>query len=337
MDNGSNPFITIGIPTYNRLRYLEEAVASSKAQTYPNIEIVISQNPHRDPKITRSIAEYCRAQEGQDPRIRYRMHPKNVGPEANFNSLADTARGSYVSLFGDDDRLLPHAIESLVKVIEPNTAMVFAKRHFIDNKGNRLEKATSVYDRSRGYDRLPPGRVANPEYWAWQQSPAIENSLIRTSDFRRLRFREDIDIPDVEPFIRLAREGGNFIFLPEYVIEYRLHTDSTTGGGFRDFCKLAEILTRLEVSPEIEPVKRRLLEGLIREGVSVSLLRGETDHARGLVSSEYYPANAWSNPKQLAMSACVVLPGKVGSYVYNVLYALKKGQRFNPSFTSARQ
>lgn len=336
MDNGSNPFITIGIPTYNRLRYLQEAVASARAQTYPNIEIVISQNPHRDPTITTSIAEYCRAQEAQDPRIRYQIHPVNVGPEANFNSLADTARGSYVSLFGDDDRLLPHAIDSLVKAIEPNTVMVFAKRYIIDNKGKRLEKLTSANDRCLGYDRLPPGRVANPEYWAWRQAPMLENSLTRTSDFRRLRFREDIDAPDAEIFIRLAREGGNFVFLPEYVIEYRRHGDSTTGGGFRNCSKLAEILAALEVSAEIEPAKKRLLEGLTREGVSVSLLRGETDHARGLASSEYYPANAWSNPKQLAMNACVALPGKLGSYIYNFLYALKKGQRFDPSFTSAR-
>ncbi len=208
-----------------------------------------------------------------------------------------TARGSYVSLFGDDDRLLPHAIESLVKALEPNTVMVFAKRYIIDATGKRLEKLTSANDRRLGFDCLPPGRVANPEYWAWRQSPTVENSLTRTSDFRRLRFREDIDMPDVELFIRFAREGGNFIFLPEYVIEYRWHSDSTTGGGFRDFSKLAEILAKLEVSPEIEPAKRQLLEGLIKEAVRISLLRGETDHARGLVSSEYYPANGLVGPE----------------------------------------
>jgi len=336
MDSGTNPLITIGIPTYSRLRYLKEAVAAARAQSYPNVEILINQNPHRDPEITTSIAEYCRAQEAQDPRIRYRIHPSNVGPEANFNSLADAARGSYVSLFGDDDRLLPHAIESLVKALEPSTVMVFAKRHFIDNKGKRLDELTAANDRRLGFDCLPPGPVANLEYWAWRQSPMIENSLTRTSDLRRLRFREDIDMPDVELFIRLAREGGKFIFLPEYVIEYRWHRDSTTGGGFRDFSKVAEILAKLEVSPEIEPAKRKLLQGLIKEGVRISLLRGETDHARGLASSGYYPANVWSDPKQLVMNLCVGLPGKLGSYVYNVLHALKKRQRFDPSYTSAR-
>ncbi len=336
MDSGPNPFISIGIPTYNRLRYLKEAVASARAQTYPNIEIVISQNPHRDSGITTAIAEYCRAQEAQDSRIRYRIHPRNIGPEANFNSLADIARGSYVSLFGDDDRLLPNAIESLVKALEPNTVMVFAKRYIIDETGTRSEKATLANDRLVGFDCLPPGVVANPEYWAWRKSPTVENSLTRTSDFRRLRFREDMDMPDIELFIRLAREGGKFVFLPEYVIEYRLHPNSTTGGGFRDFCKLAEILATLEVSAEVEPWKRELLEGLTYHAVWVSLLRGETDHARRVMSSEHYPATSWSKPKLLLMNMCVGMPGKLGSYAYNALHTLKRGRRFDRSLSSAR-
>ena len=48
--------VTIGIPTYDRLHYLREAVASALAQTYPNIEILISQNPHRDRHIREEIA-----------------------------------------------------------------------------------------------------------------------------------------------------------------------------------------------------------------------------------------------------------------------------------------
>lgn len=336
MDNGSNPFVTIGIPTYSRLPYLKEAVAAARAQTYPNIDIIISQNPHRDPTITREIAEYCRAQEEQDPRIRYHIHSRNLGPEANFNSIADEARGSYLSLSGDDDRLLPHAIESLVRALEPNTVMVFAKRYIIDETGTRSEKATLANDRLVGFDCLPHGRVANPEYWAWRKSPTVENSLTRTSDFRRLRFREDIDMPDIELFIRLAREGGNFVFLPEYVIEYRLHRNSTTGGDFRDFGKLAESLAKLEVSPEVEPWKRKLLEGLTYHAVWVSLLRGETDHARRVMASEHYPANSWLNPKLMLMNACVGMPGKLGSYAYNALHALKRGRRFDRTLSSAR-
>jgi len=336
MDSDSNPFITIGIPTYSRLRYLQEAVAAARAQSYPNIEIIISQNPHRDPEITTSIAEYCRAQEAQDPRIRYRIHPRNVGPEANFNSLADEARGSYVSLFGDDDRLLPDGIESLVRALEPNTVMVFAKRYIIDEAGIRSKKKTVAHDRLVGFDSLPPGQVANPEYWAWRKSPTIENSLTRTSDFKRLRFREDMDMPDIELFIHLAREGGKFIFLPEYVIEYRLHRNSTTGGDFRGFGKLADSLAKLEVSPEVEPWKKQLLEGLTYHAVWVSLLRGDMVDARRLMASEHYPANSWSNPKRVLMGLCVVLPGKLGSYAYNALHALKRRRLFDQSLSSAR-
>ncbi len=45
MSRESNPLVTIGIPTYNRGdRYLRQAVQSGLAQTYPNLEIVVSDN-----------------------------------------------------------------------------------------------------------------------------------------------------------------------------------------------------------------------------------------------------------------------------------------------------
>ncbi len=40
-----NQLVTVAIPTYSRLNYLKEAVTSALAQTYPNLEILISQDP----------------------------------------------------------------------------------------------------------------------------------------------------------------------------------------------------------------------------------------------------------------------------------------------------
>jgi hypothetical protein len=82
-------------------------------------------------------------------------------------------------------------------------------------------------------NQVPPGRLTNAEIWAWRQAVATETSLIRTRDFRRLRFRESVDMPDMEFFILLARECGEFIFTPHYVTEYRIHYDSTTVGASR--------------------------------------------------------------------------------------------------------
>src|SRR5277367_3970820 len=90
--------VTIGIPTYNRLHYLKQSTASALAQDYPNLEILISQNPHPDAAIREPIAEYCRKLAASDSRIRYQLLPKDNGPPANFNTVGDAARGEYLMM-----------------------------------------------------------------------------------------------------------------------------------------------------------------------------------------------------------------------------------------------
>src|SRR5579872_3680680 len=117
--------VTIGIPTYNRLHYLKQAVVSALAQTYPNIEILISQNPYRECGTREEIAKYCQGLAARHSRVRYHLQPHNLGQTPNFNWLADNASGDYVFLIGDDDRLLPNAIEILVSAFEPGTSVIF--------------------------------------------------------------------------------------------------------------------------------------------------------------------------------------------------------------------
>lgn len=288
MLNHNRPLVTIGIPTYSRLEYLKQAVASALAQTYRPLEVVISQNPHGDPATTDRIQRYCERLRGVHPEIRYQLNATNVGPPANFNRLADAADGEYLAMIGDDDRLLPHSIEQMVSVLEPNTSLVFGHRVTIDSNGSKWERQTRQMTIDYGRDLIVPGPVANPEISAWQQATQTECSLIRTADFRRIRFREDIDMADVAFFILLARQVGNFVFLPEVVSEYRLHSDSTTGRGFRNYFELINILQALPVAADVAQYKQKLLEQLTASAVTRCLSEGSIERARTLVESPYY-------------------------------------------------
>src|SRR2546423_11420789 len=98
--------ITIAIPTFNRLRYLKESVASALSQSYPNIEVLVSDDGSSD-----GTGEWCRDLARADTRFRYQRNQKNLGLAGNWNALADGARGEYMMLLGDDDRLLPNCLE----------------------------------------------------------------------------------------------------------------------------------------------------------------------------------------------------------------------------------
>ncbi|HJU27587.1 MAG TPA: glycosyltransferase family 2 protein, partial [Candidatus Binataceae bacterium] len=213
MKRSKKRLVTVGIPTYNRLKYLKEAVASALAQTYPELEVLISQNPHPDPRVRNEISDYCRQMSKLDSRIRYQLLGRDLGPPANFNAIADAARGDYIMMIGDDDRLLPQAIEKLTAAAEGDTSLVFCNRYIIDAAGRRNLERTRIHAAELGRDRIGGGRVVDTEICAWQQATQTEASLIRRRDFVEIRFREDIDAPDIEFYIVLARRGGMFQFV----------------------------------------------------------------------------------------------------------------------------
>lgn len=100
--------LTICIPTYNRSECLREclsSVLSSVAGHENEIEIVISDNASTDD--TRNIV---RGFEESHPWIRYHRNEKNIGAERNFYLLATLARGDYIWIFGDDDKMEHDAV-----------------------------------------------------------------------------------------------------------------------------------------------------------------------------------------------------------------------------------
>jgi glycosyltransferase involved in cell wall biosynthesis len=111
----TSPFLSICIPTYNRVQYLRECLDSvlASANGIEQVEVIIVDNASTDD--TPSLAARL---EQSHPRIRYHRHPVNIGPENNFYASVELARGEYVWLLGDDDKLLPHAIPSALHCLK---------------------------------------------------------------------------------------------------------------------------------------------------------------------------------------------------------------------------
>jgi glycosyltransferase involved in cell wall biosynthesis len=333
------PLVSIIIPTLDRPRYLREAIDAALAQTYRNIEVLVFDNGTLEE--TRAVAEEA-AQ--RDSRVRFRRNEHNLGMSGNFNALAAAAQGEFLVAIGDDDRLLPAFVGRLVEAMRPNVRVAFSNHYLIDAEGRRLVQESVTYSRQYGRDILPAGLVQNPEAAAWRQSIPMSASLLRTEDLQRFRFREDLNTPDTEFFIRLAREGGGFVFLPEYLMEYRVHLDTETAGGLWSE-QLVDCLTPLEVKPEVEPYKRQFLAPMVVNAVSRSLQRGNMEMARRFLQNEYYPRRGRAGKQRpgsgaqvapelrgetdagaghelrralesLVQSFCANLPGAIGAPIY---------------------
>lgn len=316
--------VTIGIPTYNRLHYLKEAVESALAQTYPNIEIIISQNPYKDESITQSISTWCQALARQNPKVRYQLNPRNLGSPANFNAIADAARGEYLAFIGDDDRLLPNCVEKLLKAMQPDTNLAFSNHYFINSEGKRMEKESDECTQKYGRDRLSPGEIPNSKIAAWQASVSFFACLTRTEDFQRIRFRENIGTPDWEFFILLAQEGGRFVFIPDNLSEIRRHDQTSTVAGLH-FEMLVPYILPIPVGCEVEPYKRKLLSPLMIEAVSSCLLDKNIEQAKEYIHNDYYPRKSLKGQIQ---NLCTILPTELGHGLYKLLYFARRNKTY---------
>lgn len=129
------PLVTVGIPIYNDEKYVAAAIDDILAQTYRNLEIVISDNCSTD-----GSAAICRSYVGKDARVRYVRHERNMGPHANFKYLMDHAQGAYFMWAASDDRWDSEFVERLVRSLErePEAAVAFCPYSEIDEQGELL-------------------------------------------------------------------------------------------------------------------------------------------------------------------------------------------------------
>lgn len=89
------PRFTIGIPTYNRANYLQRSLGCAAAQTYDDLEIIVSDNASTD-----TTAEVARS---FGDRVRYHRNESNLGMWRNFLQVVGLAQGEYFAWLQDDD------------------------------------------------------------------------------------------------------------------------------------------------------------------------------------------------------------------------------------------
>lgn len=131
------PLVSIGMPTYNRAGLFREALAMARAQDYPNLDIVISDNHSEDD--TEAVAREAMA---RDPRVRYVRQPRNIGLHRNLNFCLDQARGEFICLFMDDDQYVPTIVRDYFQFFaaNPDVGLVCSDWELIDDAGAVIDR-----------------------------------------------------------------------------------------------------------------------------------------------------------------------------------------------------
>ncbi len=120
------PEISICIPTYNRAKYLREAVQSVLDQDFSDFELVVVDDCSSD-NTADVIGHFA------DPRLRYISNDTNLGMVGNWNRCLELALSDVVWILHDDDRMAPGALSHVASVHRAyNIGLLFGNHRYFD-------------------------------------------------------------------------------------------------------------------------------------------------------------------------------------------------------------
>lgn len=223
-----SPLVSVIIPTFNRVGYLEEAIASALAQTYEHIEVIVSDDGDQ-------VEVEALVDTFDDPRLRYRENEATLGQALNNRAAFPEAQGRYVANLHDDDRWSPDFLSTLVPHLEnhPNVSVAFSDHYVTHADGSVNDKRTREASRHFGRATLNPG--LHQPFWEM----ALLNSTVPTVMASVMR-RSSLDLEHIPAEVGpiydrwltylLCRDGHAAYFHPEPLTYYRVHEAQESDG-----------------------------------------------------------------------------------------------------------
>jgi glycosyltransferase involved in cell wall biosynthesis len=209
--------VSICIPAYENLPFLKQLLDSILIQSYPRIEVIISDDSAGE-DIKNALPSYV-----IKLNIKYFKNTPAVKTPANWNKALDKASGDLLMLIHQDDWLNgPDVISKYVKVFEENPDVDFAFCRSMalseNNAAGLIAYHKKILDNLSVHpEGLLLGNVIGPP----------SNVMIRKNV--SLRYTVPfIWLVDVEYYMRLLQKGYKYYFINEPLISVGLHDQQAT-------------------------------------------------------------------------------------------------------------
>lgn len=133
--------VSIVIPAYNNVEFIDQTLKSVLAQDYPDLEVVIADHSSTD--ATSEIIE----RHSSDPRLRILSPtPTGGGALANWNRVSQAATGDLIKLVCGDDLIAPDIVSQQVAALaaHPTAVLSATRRTIVDSAGQAIIASRGV-------------------------------------------------------------------------------------------------------------------------------------------------------------------------------------------------
>ena len=207
----TEPLVSILVLSYNRAKYIGEAIDSVLAQTYQNFELVIIDDGSTDD--TREILSAY-----TDSRIKLVLHTENAGLHARRAESLTYAQGVYTAVLDSDD-----VWTATSKLAEQVAYMNIHSDCAVVGTFITLWSATGAVVGQNQYstkDKEIRGAILSRNQFTHSSVLMRTEFLLQVPGYRDTGLAEDLDL-----FLQLGTVG-TFANLPQYMTAYRIHSES---------------------------------------------------------------------------------------------------------------
>lgn len=264
------PLATLVVLFYRHERFVEETVAGALGQTYPNLEIIFSDD--NSPDGTFEVLK--KAVEGYDGphRIILNRNERNLGLVPHVNKLLfEMAHGEYIFLNGGDDVSLPERVSIQMDYFQkdPSVMAVTGSYITIDSDGNQTGKGLLGSDSRLLVD---DGKYLKSKSF---MTGGVALALRREVLERFGRLADDCQTEDSVLRFRCILMGPT-LRSSKLLLKYRIHGSNLSGAvsNFNTGKIAAQYMADLDaVKDSISPELYRKLSKKIKHYTSVRLLQ----------------------------------------------------------------
>lgn len=226
------PLVTVCVITYNSSKFVTETLDSIYQQTYPNIELIISDDASTD-----NTVELCRdwiqSHIARFQRFEILTVPVNTGISPNCNRGLKASKGEWFKLIAGDDMLVVTAIEDYVEFCKKDdniSAVISDCCTFVKTRNGEVRQSYL----KTPHPILSFNKYSSAKWQYWVSSRTLlgygactfiqTQTLISIGGYdERFPMQEDHVI-----FIKIAKSGRKWYYMPKAEVLYRINETSVT-------------------------------------------------------------------------------------------------------------
>jgi len=204
------PLVSLIVPAYNSAAFIQEAIESVRAQSYPYWELIIVDDCSTDDtyKLAANVAKF-------DHRVKVFRNEQNLGTAGNRKAAFMRSTGEFIAHFDSDDILERYAIEETLRAfaMRPTVSLIYSDLADIDINGQLV-----------GYRNHPPFDPNRLYEHGWRPFGMYRRTVMdKIAGYNdKLPSCEDGDL-----FMQIA-EHFEIYKLPKVLYQYRAHGNNTS-------------------------------------------------------------------------------------------------------------